>query len=322
MNQFGNAMKWVMAGMWLGSCSFSLAAEKSKEKKDVRITIEAQITNGDKVEKIKEEYDNARDALRDLQRALRKAGVAGEENTPRRTFRFEAPGGDRREFQWEDRMIPRMFGEREPFGRMPPPPPMPNLRSNQPWLGIQMQELDEDLAEVLGVKKGVVVSQVMEKSPASKAGLKSGDVLTKIGKTTVEDPGEVREAVLDQKIGDKVTLTVVRDGKTMEVPVVLARHGEESPQEKETGPFGFALSFEGGKIVVTEVEEDSAAEKAGLEEGDIILEYQVGGRHTLVEKTDRFQAELSQIKEQGKSVMVLIERNGQRRFLVIKAKTS
>jgi serine protease Do len=106
--------------------------------------------------------------------------------------------------------------------RMPDlPSPMMSWRTT--ILGIEAESLGEQLAEYFGVKEGVLVRTVFKDSPAEKAGIKAGDVITKVGDDKVASPQELsrrlREARREQKT---VTLTLVRNRKEMTVTVSLA----------------------------------------------------------------------------------------------------
>lgn len=316
--------------VWLGGCLLGLAvvaesgvwakgpAREKKDEEKVKITIEGKIQNGDTTQKFSDEYDNAEDLFRDLRRHLKKAGVEQEREERITIKRFRNPGPGMGDQEWQREMPQFEF-------RGMPNQPMPfdhrlemgPRRSKQPWLGVSMQELDEDLAAALQVKEGVVVTQVMDKSPAMKAGLKAGDVITKIDKTIVDDPGVLREEVMDHKVGDTVTLTVVRDGKTLTVDVRLARHGEAEPAAESSDNW-MGLSVEAGKegLVVSEVEEDGPADRAGVMAGDRLVEMQ----KEAVKDVKTFEAAVAKLK--GKSVMLLVERHDQRRFILIKEKNS
>jgi len=113
--------------------------------------------------------------------------------------------------------------------RMPDlPSPMMSWRTTV--LGIEAESLGEQLAEYFGVKEGVLVRTVFKDSPAEKAGIKAGDVITKVGDDKVASPQELsrrlREARREQKT---VALTLVRNRKEMTVTVSLA----EAPPRPE-----------------------------------------------------------------------------------------
>jgi serine protease Do len=79
------------------------------------------------------------------------------------------------------------------------------------WLGVTVQELPSQLAEYFGAKEGVLVSSVADDSPASRAGLKAGDVITKVGTTTVRSRGDLLRALRDTRDDGEVTIGIVRD---------------------------------------------------------------------------------------------------------------
>lgn len=101
----------------------------------------------------------------------------------------------------------------------------PHMRvfSNRVRLGVQVHELDNDLAPYFKVepKSGALILEVTKESPAAKAGLKSGDIITKVGDEFVRDPDDLIEALNDFEEGDKVAITYVRQGKTATLEAVL-----------------------------------------------------------------------------------------------------
>jgi S1-C subfamily serine protease len=92
------------------------------------------------------------------------------------------------------------------------------------YLGIGMQDLTEQLGKHFGVEdgKGVLVSEVKPDTPAARAGLAAGDVITKAGGQVVADGSDLREALAGTEPGAEVTLEVVRDGKPRQHTVKLA----------------------------------------------------------------------------------------------------
>ena len=91
------------------------------------------------------------------------------------------------------------------------------------YLGIHLQELNEDLAEYFGVKEdeGVLVVKVKKDSPAEKAGLKSGDVITKIDNKNVSSSKDIHKILSDFEDGDKVDIAVVRHKRSKVLKAVL-----------------------------------------------------------------------------------------------------
>ena len=98
------------------------------------------------------------------------------------------------------------------------------------WLGVQIQPVTDDLAEGLGLDKakGAIISDVTEKSPALKAGLKPGDTILKVNGQEVNDARDLARTVAKVKPGTSVPVTIVRDGKEQEITVKIgAMPGED-----------------------------------------------------------------------------------------------
>ncbi len=121
----------------------------------------------------------------------------------------------------------RLFPEFPPTGRPPMdvspfvhPGPSP-LRPNAPRLGIGVQDLTPQLADYFRTKEGVLVSSVEDGSPASKAGVKAGDIITSVDGRAVAHREDVPGAVRGKRAGDEVTLGVVRDGKPLTIRIKL-----------------------------------------------------------------------------------------------------
>jgi serine protease Do len=159
-------------------------------------------------------------------------------------------------------------------------------------IGVSITNVTRDLADSLGLPKadGAVVGSVEADSPASKAGLEAGDVITRIDGHGVEGSADLSRTIRSLKPGSKVTLTVWRSGKTRDFPVTIAEFKDEDttkvasakapgkepakldklglavkevPVEKKK-----ALKITGG-VAVDAV--DGAAQAAGVDEGDVIL---------------------------------------------------
>lgn len=163
------------------------------------------------------------------------------------------------------------------------------------WIGVSIQEVTQDLAKEFGTTetKGALVADVMEDSPASKAKLERGDIITTYNGTAIRDPGQLRALVAETAPGTTVTLSVVRNRKQQDVTVTIGelpkalsktgrRQGESSKGEhaltgitvesvtSQSERFGRSKGRSG--VVVTDIEADSPAERAGLRTGDVIRE--------------------------------------------------
>ncbi len=107
---------------------------------------------------------------------------------------------------------------------MPPIPPFgitpsPGIPSDTPFVGFVGEALGSQLAEYFGVKQGVLVESVNPNTPASRSGLKAGDVVTKVNGTPVTSPREISFLVRDKKT---LSFTVVRNKKEMTLNVEIA----------------------------------------------------------------------------------------------------
>jgi serine protease Do len=158
------------------------------------------------------------------------------------------------------------------------------------WLGVSIQPLTGELAKSFGAKdtKGVLVSDVVAESPAAKAGLKPGDIVTEFDGKKTESPGDLQRAVGLTNPGSEAKLKVWRDQGERSVTIKIG----EAPDEREARtPQGRAKSMLGldvraltpeiarqlnlpstDGVVVARVEDGSAAAEAGIQRGDVIRE--------------------------------------------------
>jgi serine protease Do len=179
---------------------------------------------------------------------------------------------------------------------------------------------------------GGVVTQVEPDSPGAKAGLQTGDVVTEIDGQKVNDAGELQVMVGQKQPGTKITLKVLRDGKSMNVPVTLEemgnRPGERSAESgKGEGKVRWGIGL--GELtsdvreqlqapreihgaVIEQVQPGSPADNAGLQRGDIILEV---NRHKVQSAGDVQQA-LSSVPK-GEDALLLVWSNGGNTFRVL-----
>lgn len=113
-------------------------------------------------------------------------------------------------------------------------PAAPGDEAEAGYLGVRMQRIEGGLAEALDLAPdtGVLLSQVENDSPAAKAGLANGDIITKFGDASVGTPSDLRDAVRGAKAGDTVKVTYLRDGKSRTADVALAA----APQRPGRGP--------------------------------------------------------------------------------------
>src|SRR5260370_26569576 len=123
---------------------------------------------------------------------------------------------------------------------------------------------------------GALVSQVVEGSPADKAGIRTGDVIPSVNGQTVKSNSELRNTIGLLRVGDKIDIGLVRDGKPLRVTAVIA----DTAAELSGGPVSIHKSFDGatladapdaGGALVRGVEPGSAAAQAGLPADDVVV---------------------------------------------------
>ncbi len=94
------------------------------------------------------------------------------------------------------------------------------------YLGVELQELNKDLAPYFGIKEdeGALILGVHEDSPAEKAGLKSGDVITKIDDEKISDPEDVQEIISELEEDDEIKIEIMRQNRKQTINVTLEEH--------------------------------------------------------------------------------------------------
>jgi serine protease Do len=163
------------------------------------------------------------------------------------------------------------------------------------YIGIGIQDLTPGLADSFGLAAhtGAIITDVQPGTPGEKAGLRSGDVVTAIDGQAIDSASRLGLVVGESPAGTRVALDVLRDGRTDHISVTTVvkpsgdqRDGEEQAQSEDTGVLnGVAVGDIDGNArrelefpdrlsgaVITSVEPGSAAARAGLREGDVILE--------------------------------------------------
>jgi serine protease Do len=113
-------------------------------------------------------------------------------------------------------------------------------------LGIEYQEVSGQLAQYfkLGEERGVLVSSVDENGPAARAGLRAGDVIVKFNGSPVPDSRSLREQVRKAEAGSEATLTVSRDGHSLDLKVKLGRQPDPaSPRPDDVGGLIFLAGW-------------------------------------------------------------------------------
>lgn len=158
------------------------------------------------------------------------------------------------------------------------------------YLGVNIQTITDDLAKALGIEKteGALVADVVNESPAAKSGLKRGDIIIDFNGKKIQDSQDLPAKVAATPVGEEVDVTILRDGKEKQIPVVVGKLASEGSYFENTaagkGKWGmqlhelnpqleeqYRISADQG-VAVVGVEPGSAAAEAGIREGDIIIE--------------------------------------------------
>ena len=205
------------------------------------------------------------------------------------------------------------------------------------WLGVQIQDIDSDMAEALGLDKvsGALVSGVPE-GPGADAGIQSGDVIISFDGVEVEDTRGLVTAVGNADVGKVVRVIIFRDGKTKTIKVTLGRREAaekeklvpvtKAPEKiKETEKFGMKLltinsesriqlnlpeDLEG--VAVLDVSETSDAFEKGIRAGDVIVE---AGRTKIADVNDISKIFEDAIEAGRKSILLLVLKGDNSRFV-------
>ena len=204
------------------------------------------------------------------------------------------------------------------------------------WLGVQVQPVTAEIADSLGLKaaRGAIVDSPQDGSPAAKAGIEAGDVITAVNGTAIKDSRDLARTIATLAPGTSVKLDIVHKGDSKTVTLALgelpderqAKGGDQAddgktPQTAGTPRLGLSLAPAGevqgaGQkgVVVTEVDPQGPAAQRGIQTGDVILN--VGGKP--VANVGDVRSELAQAKSSGKKTVLLQVKNAEAtRFVAV-----
>ena len=209
------------------------------------------------------------------------------------------------------------------------------------WLGIGIQALRENSEyrdSVTGITDGVIVKEIRMNGPAAKSDLKPSDIITAVDGKPVASAQQLKNEIRSKKIGEAVTLEVHRGGKNIKVKIkpdawpdelMLAGHRQAAPKsevEDSTTMFGlkvqaitsklaeqYGLNKTDDGVVVTDVQRGKAAERGGIQPGDVITEV----NHKPVATLKQFRDALKAV-DPKKGVIVNFTRRGTSKFEFLK----
>jgi S1-C subfamily serine protease len=180
-------------------------------------------------------------------------------------------------------------------------------------LGVNIQTLSPDIAESMGLgsTQGALVSQVIDGSAAEKAGIKAGDVVTAVNGKPVKDAAALRNSIGLLRIGDKVDISLMRDGKPRRVTAVIGERDTAAEQESSGMHDGLAgadlVDAPGGGVLIRAVADGSPAAQRGLRPNDVILAVgrtRVANLAEFQKATQGLQAFVVQIRR-GSAILVI-----------------
>ncbi len=192
-----------------------------------------------------------------------------------------------------------------------------NGRVSRGWLGVVIQDMDEDLALSFGLDKaeGILVSEVAEASPAEKAGIEQGDIILRLNKIKLQNVDDLRNRVAMTTPGSKVKLQIIRDGRPKKIVIIIKEQpsdytqktrltqskGKGKKHDSRLGKMGielqdltpelaerFGYQMNQG-ILVADVVRDSPASRVGLKPGQLIEEVNKARVHKLADLKQAFK---------------------------------
>jgi serine protease Do len=192
------------------------------------------------------------------------------------------------------------------------------------WLGVSIQDVSEQIAGAMGLKEpsGALVGDVLADSPAGRAGVEAGDLITAMDGKEIKNSAQLRNEVASTAPGTNVDLTILRDEREKAITVTLGElptdiaqvpGGQEMDQllgftvETLTPTLAqrYAINKDLTGVIITSVDPQSAAGQAGLREGDLIRSV----NKQPVETKQQFAAQMAG-KKQGDTILLRVFRQG------------
>ncbi|MBY0338996.1 MAG: Do family serine endopeptidase [Acetobacteraceae bacterium] len=218
-------------------------------------------------------------------------------------------------------------------------------RVRRGWLGVNIQQVTDEIADSLGLRggaRGALVSRAQEGGPAAAGGIRNGDVVLRFNNQEVREMRNLPRIVAETAVGSRVPVVVWRDGREETLQVTVAEFPAEAQQAAATPnqptPRGdrpvelsglglrvagitaenrerFRLRPETRGVVVTEVAPNSPAAERELRPGDVILEVQ----QERVTTPQELQERIERLRRQGRATaLFLVEGQGGQRFVPLR----
>ncbi len=204
------------------------------------------------------------------------------------------------------------------------------------WLGVQIQTVSDEIAEGLGLEEayGALVSQVIDDSPAKRAGIQVGDVITSYDNQRVDEMRDLPRLVANTVAESEVELKIWRNEVEKTIDVVISENNDGAQQAKSGADapasedkLGLALQplnnelrkqysvqTETEGVIITDIDPSSEAANRGVRVGDVILKV---GRNNVSKVSEIDNAIQAALDDNKTSLLLLIEREGQVLFVAI-----
>jgi serine protease Do len=219
-------------------------------------------------------------------------------------------------------------------------------RTKRGWLGVRIQVVTPDIAESLnfGAPRGALIASITPEGPAAKAGMEAGDIVLQFDGKPIEDMRRLPRIVAETPVGKEASIQVWRKGETKNLKVMVAEleeaekeglipgsgneeEGEAAPTPAEATAHGLSLAtltgdlraqYEIGEetngVLITAVDEDSAAAERDLREGDVI----VSANQVELKAPADFKAQIEAVLKTGrKSIFLLVARGEDLRYVAL-----
>lgn len=178
------------------------------------------------------------------------------------------------------------------------------------WTGLRLLSLDRELARryELPLERGAIVEKIHPGSPAARAGFRTADVLLRVGNRKVSSKEDVMTAVYSVPVGTQVPMRVWRDGKEVDLKLPVETPPTDLGISHLAAQIGLFVEAVEGRVVIVGVRRGSAAERKGLDRGDLVL----AANGQLIESVDGLAREVLRALDRGGLLLVI--RRGPRSY--------